>query len=74
MRETATRESRRNLKFPASYLPLTLRKEYTIEEWENIQKGFVPKQMEDKWFIFVNLRSCFLFVAGLETAYTLLIL
>jgi len=59
MREVATRESWRDLKFSARYLPLTLRKVYTTGEWENIKKGFIPKIMEDKWFIFCELGKLF---------------
>ncbi len=37
---------------PSERAPLWLGEVYTLEEFESIRYGFLPGQMEDKWFIF----------------------
>jgi len=39
---------------PSNKQPLTLRREYSPEEYALLAHGLVPKQMEDKWFIFLE--------------------
>ena len=31
---------------------VSLNKSYTLKEMESIQKGLIPREMEDKWFIY----------------------
>ena len=40
--------------FPDKYLSFNLDKELTIEEFERLAFGFIPKQSEDKWYIYVE--------------------
>mgnify|MGYP005859101111 CR=1 FL=1 len=39
---------------PSSKQQLTLQRAYSPEEYGRIARGLVPKQMEDKWFIFLE--------------------
>lgn len=38
--------------FPKDYTTLAYQKNYSLEEYDKLQYGYVPEQMEDKWFIF----------------------
>jgi 8-oxo-dGTP diphosphatase len=53
--ERATRQSWPNIKpLPAQHSGLTIQRTFTEQEYEKILLGFVPEQMEDKWFMFVE--------------------
>ena len=50
---TATRQSWSNLKpLPAQYALLVLTREFTEQEYMRICRGFIPRGMEDKWFVY----------------------
>lgn len=38
--------------FPEKYSTISLDKELTEEEFQQVQKGLIPEVMEDKWFIY----------------------
>lgn len=51
--EIATRASRKNLKpLPEMKKQLSLPRSFTREEYRMISFGHIPKEMEDKWFVF----------------------
>jgi hypothetical protein len=51
----ATRESWNNVRpLPPQHASLSLKREFTPEEYEVICEGLIPEAMEDKWFIFVE--------------------
>lgn len=50
----ANRESWRNLPLPEMRSRISLDREFTISEYEQISSGFIPDKMEDKWFIFLE--------------------
>ena len=53
--ERATRQSWPALKpLPAQRAQLSLKRAFTEQEYERICLGFIPEQMEDKWFMFVE--------------------
>lgn len=39
---------------PAKIVLLDYTANFTPEEFEKISRGFIPQEMEDKWFIFLN--------------------
>jgi hypothetical protein len=51
----ATRSSWKNLPPPAHREALGLTANFTDAEFEVIKDGVVPKEMEDKWFIFMKV-------------------
>lgn len=53
--ERATRQSWPDAKpLPAQRAQLALQRAFTEQEYEQIRLGFIPEQMEDKWFMFVE--------------------
>ena len=50
----ATRDSRKALPMPESKARLQIDRTYSPEEYENIKFGFIPRVMEDKWFIYID--------------------
>lgn len=50
----ATKESFQNLPMPPRKVELPLYRAFSVEEFEQIKLGFVPKEMEDKWFIYFD--------------------
>jgi hypothetical protein len=52
--ERATRSSWKNLPLPSQRARLPVQREYTVAEYQQIARGFIPQQMEDKWFIFLE--------------------
>jgi len=50
--EIATRESWKILLLPEIRADLGFTESYTAEDFERIQRGFIPQEMEDKWFVF----------------------
>ncbi|MCB0210262.1 MAG: hypothetical protein KDJ52_13070 [Anaerolineae bacterium] len=52
---TATRQSWSNLKsLPDQYALLALQREFTEQEYARICRGFIPRGMEDRWFIYIE--------------------
>lgn len=51
-RMTATADSWSHLPEPAEREPLQLEAQFTAAEFDKLRLGLVPKQMEDKWFIY----------------------
>jgi hypothetical protein len=39
---------------PEARKQLPLKKAYSLDEFPAIEQGFIPKRMEDKWFIFLE--------------------
>ncbi len=52
--ERATRSSWKNQPLPARRARLPVQRGFTIAEFQQIARGFIPQQMEDKWFIFLE--------------------
>jgi hypothetical protein len=50
--EMATRDSWKNDPMPKKTASLKFEAEYTLEEFEKISRGFIPMDMDDKFFIF----------------------
>jgi hypothetical protein len=48
----ATREDWQATPLPESRASLSLDRTYSNEEFARLQKGRIPEEMEDKWFIF----------------------
>lgn len=44
---------------PARKARIQLNLAYSVEEYESISRGFVPRQMEDKWFVFLENNTLF---------------
>lgn len=40
--------------FPEKYTSFSLNKELTNKEYELLERGFIPSQQEDKWYIYVE--------------------
>jgi hypothetical protein len=54
-RTPATRQSWRDIQpLPAKRAPLSLQRELTEQECEQLSYGLIPDAMEDKWFIFLE--------------------
>jgi hypothetical protein len=54
-RKVATRESRKKvLPMPASKSRLSIKREFTQEEYNRIALGLIPLSMDEKWFIFLE--------------------
>lgn len=53
--QTATRESWTNLQpLPAQRAALSIQREFTQQEYDQIRLGFIPERMEDRWCIFLE--------------------
>ncbi len=50
----ATRRSWRHKKLPEHYAFLNYHERFTQEEYDRISRGLIPREMEDKWFIFME--------------------
>jgi hypothetical protein len=50
--ELATRNDWKISEPPSGFTKLQYRDQFTQAEYETIQRGVVPEEMEDKWFIF----------------------
>lgn len=50
--EIAKRDSWKIEEMPDDVVSIYYDKEFTLEEFDKIKRGFIPKSMEDKWFIF----------------------
>ncbi|MBI5593112.1 MAG: hypothetical protein HY881_21815 [Deltaproteobacteria bacterium] len=48
----ATRESWQILPPPDIRVDLGFAESYTLEEFDRIKRGLIPREMEDKWFVF----------------------
>jgi hypothetical protein len=56
----ATRQSWDKLQpLPDERIPLSLQRTFSVEEFEQMRRGFVPERMEDKWFIFCEENTLF---------------
>jgi hypothetical protein len=44
----------KTLPLPSTHSVVEINRNFSLEELETIQRGLVPKQMEDKWFIYWN--------------------
>ncbi|MCP4135019.1 MAG: hypothetical protein GY754_28855 [bacterium] len=59
--ERATKDSWQRKDIPASKIPLIiLNQSYSQQEYEAIKMGFIPRAMEDKWFIYFEDNKLFL--------------
>ncbi len=45
-------DSWQNLPMPEEVAELEYKAEYSADEFERISRGLIPREMEDKWFIF----------------------
>lgn len=52
--EIARSNSWKTVEMPATVISLPFTKTYTAEEFSVLAHGFVPKAMEDKWFVFMQ--------------------
>jgi len=50
----ATRTSWKTLPFPAARAPIPLMREYTAAEYVQIARGLIPRDMDDRWFIYLE--------------------
>ena len=48
----ATKYSWITSKMPQNKIKLSINKKYSKEEYNKIKKGFIPQQMDDRWFIY----------------------
>ena len=53
-RPAATRDDWQTLPMPAARRPIDVAVALTADERSSVERGFVPRQMEDKWFAFVE--------------------
>ncbi len=58
--ERATRMSWRTLPFPAARAAIPIAREYTAAEHAQIARGFIPRDMDDRWFIYLAGDELFL--------------
>lgn len=52
--ERATRASWRTLPFPAARAAIPIARTYTAAEYARIARGFIPRDMDDRWFIYLE--------------------
>lgn len=52
--ERATRASWRTLPFPAARAAIPIARTYTAAEYARIARGFIPRDMDDRWFIYLD--------------------
>ncbi len=52
--EQATRESWKGIPLPEERERLDISHAFTGEEYERVRMGFIPAEMEDKWFIYLE--------------------
>lgn len=45
---------------PKEHIVLSFQHEFSSEEYENLQIGIIPQQMEDKWFIYFEGNKLYL--------------
>jgi hypothetical protein len=58
----ATRQSWTNLQpMPPKRASLELARSFTAQEYERIRLGFVPESMEDKWFMFTEADTLYIY-------------
>lgn len=57
--EIARPDSWKTVKMPTRVTSLSLNKTYTADEFSILARGFVPKEMEDKWFVFMQNNTLF---------------
>ena len=50
-------DSWKNLPMPEEIAELEYKAEYSAHEFEQISRGLIPQEMEDKWFIFFQGRT-----------------
>jgi len=50
----ATPDSWQHQPAPAQREPLHFQGRFTADEYARLRQGFVPKEMEDKWFIYLH--------------------
>lgn len=50
----ATKDSVRNFSMPRERAEFRLRRNFKPDEFEQIKQGFLPKDMDDKWFIYFD--------------------
>jgi len=51
-KKTATRESWKTEPLPEIRVQLDFSESYAKDEFDRIKQGVIPREMEDKWFIF----------------------
>jgi len=56
----ARREDWKALPLPKARAAISIDRRYTNEELSLIREGCIPKQMEDKWFVFFEEPWCFI--------------
>jgi hypothetical protein len=61
VREKATRASWRTRKRPLRARTVAVPFQCSVEDYELLRYGFVPQEMEDKWFVFEADRSVHFF-------------
>ncbi len=54
MAKAATRRSWQRKKLPENHAVIDYRDSFSPEEYERIARGLIPRQMEDKWFIYLE--------------------
>ena len=50
--ERATRESWKILPLPEKRVEIPFERTFTADEYQELARGVIPQEMEDKWFIF----------------------
>ena len=50
----AVKDDWSNLPMPEQSTSIEINKEFTKKEMDNIRVGFIPQQMEEKWFIYYD--------------------
>ena len=50
--EPAKKSDWQTTALPSDVSTITLNRRFSLQEFQRIQRGLVPKEMEDKWFIY----------------------
>ena len=58
--EWATRTSWKTQPFPAARAAIPIVREYMAAEYARIARGFIPRSMDDRWFIYLEGAELFL--------------
>jgi hypothetical protein len=55
----ATRDSWINTPLPNGHITLDYTRTFSNEEFEKLTHGFIPKSMDDKWFIYFRINTLY---------------
>jgi hypothetical protein len=65
MTPIATRQSWKIVEAPEQLTPIEYEDDFTEAEYEAIERGLIPQEMEDKWFIFYEEPVLFFYLSWL---------